>query len=106
MRPRTRSVLRSVSRTRCRRSLQHLAPGLIDAAKSSFVDGFHVAALIAAVLVFGAALGVLRFLPARGTDEEPAAHAVAGDERSEAPTGRRTGAARRALNGLAKHGDA
>ncbi|HEX2381003.1 MAG TPA: DHA2 family efflux MFS transporter permease subunit [Acidimicrobiales bacterium] len=52
--------------------LQHLAPGLIDAAKSSFVDGFHLAALIAAVLVFGAALGVLRFLPARGTDEEPA----------------------------------
>ena len=52
---------------------QHLAPGLIDAAKSSFVDGFHVAALIAAVLVFGAALGVLRFLPSRETNEEPAA---------------------------------
>jgi EmrB/QacA subfamily drug resistance transporter len=52
--------------------LQHLAPGLIDAAKSSFVDGFHVAALIAAILVFGAAIGVLRFLPARATEEEPA----------------------------------
>jgi Na+/melibiose symporter-like transporter len=52
--------------------LQHLAPGLIDAAKSSFVDGFHVAALIAAVLVFGAAMGVLRFLPSRATNEEPA----------------------------------
>ena len=53
-------------------NLQQLAPGLVDAAKSSFVDGFHVAAIIAAVLVFGAAIGVLRFLPARGTDEEPA----------------------------------
>jgi hypothetical protein len=52
--------------------LQHLAPGLVDAAKSSFVDGFHLAALIAAVLVFIAAIGVLRFLPARATDEEPA----------------------------------
>ena len=27
--------------------LQHLAPGIVDAAKTSFVDGFHVAALIA-----------------------------------------------------------
>jgi Na+/melibiose symporter-like transporter len=53
-------------------SLQQFAPGLVDAAKASFVDGFHVAALIAAVLVFIAALGVLRFLPARGTDEAPA----------------------------------
>jgi DHA2 family multidrug resistance protein-like MFS transporter len=53
-------------------NLQQLGPGLIDAAKSSFVDGFHVTALIAAVLVFAAALGVLRFLPAREADEEPA----------------------------------
>jgi len=52
--------------------LQRLGPGLVDAAKSSFVDGFHITALIAAVLVFIAALGVLRFLPARATDEEPA----------------------------------
>jgi EmrB/QacA subfamily drug resistance transporter len=53
-------------------SLQQLGPGLVDAAKSSFVDGFHVAAFIAAVLVFAAAMGVLRFLPARGVDEAPA----------------------------------
>jgi Na+/melibiose symporter-like transporter len=52
--------------------LQHLAPGLVDAAKSSFVDGFHVAAFIAAILVFAAAIGVLRFLPAREAAEEPA----------------------------------
>jgi EmrB/QacA subfamily drug resistance transporter len=52
--------------------LQHLAPGIVDAARSSFVDGFHVAALIAAVLMLGASLMVLRFLPARAINEEPA----------------------------------
>jgi EmrB/QacA subfamily drug resistance transporter len=74
-------------------NLQHLAPGLIDAAKTSFVDGFHITAVIASVLLFCASLGVLRFLPARAIDEEPAhmpwldteAAAVTADGDEEAP---------------------
>ena len=51
--------------------LQHLGPGLVDAAKTSFVDSFQVATLIAAVFMIFAALAVLRFLPSRGVNEEP-----------------------------------
>jgi EmrB/QacA subfamily drug resistance transporter len=48
------------------------APVIVDAAKDAFVNGFHAAALIGAVFLLVATVMVLRFLPARATDEEPA----------------------------------
>jgi hypothetical protein len=45
-----------------------LAGGLVSAARSSFVDGFHLAALAAAGIAVVAAAGVFIFLPARAVD--------------------------------------
>jgi EmrB/QacA subfamily drug resistance transporter len=45
-----------------------LGTALISAAKSSFVDGFHLAALAAAGIAVLAAVGVFIFLPARAAD--------------------------------------
>src|SRR5581483_9989189 len=50
---------------------QRFAPQIVNAAKDGFINGFHAASVVAAVVVFAAALGVLRWLPARATDEEP-----------------------------------
>ena len=41
------------------------------ASRQSFVDGMHTAVLIAMAVLLLAAAIVLRFLPARATDEEP-----------------------------------
>jgi Na+/melibiose symporter-like transporter len=49
---------------------QPFAPQIIDAARRSFVDGMHTAVLLAMVVLLVAAAVVLRFLPARATDEE------------------------------------
>jgi EmrB/QacA subfamily drug resistance transporter len=45
-----------------------LAGGLVSAARSSFVDGFHLAALAASGIAVVAAAGVFIFLPARAVD--------------------------------------
>ena len=64
--------------------LQQFTPGIVDAAKTSFVDGFHVASLIAAVLMLIASLGVLRFLPSPANERgSTTRHAVAPRERRE-----------------------
>ena len=49
---------------------------VIAAAQSSFVSGMHVAVVVGAVIVALGALGVLRWLPARVSDDE---HEHAGD---------------------------
>jgi EmrB/QacA subfamily drug resistance transporter len=46
---------------------------LVSVAKHSFMSGFHLAAFIAAGVIFCAALGVMRWLPARERADEPAA---------------------------------
>jgi EmrB/QacA subfamily drug resistance transporter len=49
---------------------QPFAAQIIDASRRSFVDGMHTAVLIAMGVLLVAAAIVLRFLPARATDEE------------------------------------
>jgi len=44
---------------------------LTSVAKHSFVSGFHLAAFIAAAIIFSAGLGVVRWLPAREAVPEP-----------------------------------
>ena len=43
---------------------------MIAAAQSSFVSGMHVAVVVGAAIIVLGALGVLRWLPARVTDDE------------------------------------
>jgi EmrB/QacA subfamily drug resistance transporter len=43
---------------------------IVDAARSSFVDGMHVAISVAAVVILVAAVGVLIWLPARASESE------------------------------------
>jgi EmrB/QacA subfamily drug resistance transporter len=50
---------------------------ITDAAHSAFVSGMHVAVIVAALIMAVAAVGVLRWLPARGTDH--------GGDTAEAP---------------------
>ena len=45
---------------------------IIAAAKNSYVSGFHLAVVVAAVVILIAAAGVMIWLPARATDAEPA----------------------------------
>jgi hypothetical protein len=47
------------------------AAQIVDASRHSFVDGMHTAVLLAMAVLLVAAGIVLRFLPARATDEEP-----------------------------------
>jgi EmrB/QacA subfamily drug resistance transporter len=44
------------------------ASQIVDASHRAFVSGMHVAVVVAAAIMAVAALGVLRWLPARGTD--------------------------------------
>jgi EmrB/QacA subfamily drug resistance transporter len=48
-----------------------LSTGLLNAARTSFVDGFHLAALAAAAVTVLAAIGVFAFLPARASEAAP-----------------------------------
>ena len=48
------------------------ASRIIHAADSSFVSGFHMAAVVAAIVIGVAACSVLVWLPSRARDEEPA----------------------------------
>jgi Na+/melibiose symporter-like transporter len=55
-------------------SLQHQSAEqarVLHAAYTSFMSGFHIAAVFASVVIFLTALGVLRWLPARARGEEP-----------------------------------
>jgi EmrB/QacA subfamily drug resistance transporter len=45
------------------------AKQIVEAAKTSFIGGMHVAVTVAAVVILIAAAGVLKWLPARATDE-------------------------------------
>jgi DHA2 family multidrug resistance protein-like MFS transporter len=46
------------------------AARIVDAARSSFVDGMHVAISVSAVVMMVAAVGVLVWLPARATEAD------------------------------------
>ena len=48
------------------------ATQIANAAKTSFVSGFHLAAVVAAVIILVAATAVMLWLPARATREEEA----------------------------------
>jgi len=48
------------------------APQIMDAAKESYVAGFHTASLVAAGVLLVGMIVVLKFLPARHRDEAPA----------------------------------
>ena len=45
---------------------------IINAAKAAFVSGFHLAAVVAAIVILIAAVAVVIWLPARAVREEPA----------------------------------
>jgi predicted MFS family arabinose efflux permease len=51
---------------------QPFSSQIIAAAKNSYVSGFHLAVVVAAVVILIAAAGVMIWLPARATDAEPA----------------------------------
>jgi Na+/melibiose symporter-like transporter len=48
---------------------RQLARPLAAAARSSFVDGFHLATVVGAIIALAAAIGVFRFLPSRAADQ-------------------------------------
>jgi hypothetical protein len=50
---------------------QPFARDIADVSRQSFVDGMHTAVWLAMAVLLVAAAIVLRFLPARATDEEP-----------------------------------
>jgi EmrB/QacA subfamily drug resistance transporter len=56
---------------------QPFASQIVRAARSAFVDGFHVAAIVGACVLLVAAAGVLRWLPARAPSEADEVHADA-----------------------------
>ncbi|HVM65927.1 MAG TPA: DHA2 family efflux MFS transporter permease subunit [Acidimicrobiales bacterium] len=64
----------------------HYRTALIAVAKQSFMNGFHLAAFIAAGIIFFAALGVLRWLPARPAAEVVTVIPDAPAEPAAAPT--------------------
>jgi hypothetical protein len=51
---------------------RRFAPAIVPASHNAFVHGLHTATTAAAVLLVLAALGVVRWLPARAHDHEPA----------------------------------
>ena len=48
------------------------APQIMDAAKESYVAGFHTASLVAAAVLLVGMVVVIKFLPARHREEAPA----------------------------------
>jgi predicted MFS family arabinose efflux permease len=58
-----------------------LSTQIAAAAKESFVSGLHIIGVAAAAITLIAVIGVLIFLPARATDEEP----LPDDAREQAP---------------------
>ena len=69
------SIGAAVSVVRNTPQARPFAPQILGAARSSFVHGMHTSVTVAAVILFAAAAGVVRWLPARAADHvETAAH--------------------------------